>query len=456
MLTIEQNMKWYIQTRHDFLAKPLVQNYAVYVQSIPPQYQTEPQLRGFFCDCFSRENIIDVSLFARGTSGIEQRLPNLQASGQEDKSSTSHKIYGCDGFVVFKTLKSRNTALQTINHATPFEMKVLEAPHPTDVRWNNIGRSRNIVLLRKWGSVFASIFLCLASTAQISFFASLWNAAAVQKDFMFLDGQFEKFSGMAPVIARLSPGLAAKIDAIRAKCHKMLQDFPGSISDMQLLKQIAPLQLVIMNAFISKLLIRFCWWERPISSQHAESSVIARLSLFVVFLSFVSAICGCLYQGISGIIEKQDGVLFLIGNTLPMQATYFIQIIFLTTIVNATCELLRVIPLSLATLLHWIKPSFRKNEQRKSHAWLRSLLDPAPFNYAVLSSQITLFLMVLFTFAVMAPCGCFVAGICFLAMNILLKHQFVNIYPKSSSLGGQVLFQSIRITLGCILFSQGE
>lgn len=61
MYSILQEFEWFIEFRHTFLAKRLPRNYAVYVQGIPVEYQTNSALAEFFSNAYPG-TVIDAHL----------------------------------------------------------------------------------------------------------------------------------------------------------------------------------------------------------------------------------------------------------------------------------------------------------------------------------------------------------------------------------------------------------
>uniref|UniRef100_A0A7S2Y2R3 CSC1/OSCA1-like 7TM region domain-containing protein n=2 Tax=Entomoneis paludosa TaxID=265537 RepID=A0A7S2Y2R3_9STRA len=323
------------------------------------------------------------------------------------------------GFVVFKKISTANAALQMIHHRKPFTMEVIEAPNPKDVYWGNVGRTHKDLQLGRLGSFAATSALCLLWTIPMSFFASLSNAGAAREDVEFLDDLFDKYPGLIPV-----------------------------------LEQLAPFLVVIFNALLPIILEQFTLFEGPVSSGVVASSKFIKLAAFMIIQTFfVSAISGSIFQAISDIIDDWTEIIDLLANALPAQGTYFMQIILVTTTLNMVFELPRLVAVVMAFLRKYLGPNLTEKERSKAFMGLRAMSDPAPFIHPKFTSQLVLYFIILFVYAVISPITPLITGICFLFMSSMYKHQFIFNYPKTDS-GGKLFANFIQIAISCMLIAQ--
>ena len=77
----------------------------------------------------------------------------------------------------------------------------------------------------------------------------------------------------------------------------------------------------------------------------------------------------------------------LLATSLPSQSTYFIQISFVSIVVQGGMELLRVVPIVMATLRSFIGPRLTEKEKGTTFLGLRPLNDPSKFSHADFTSQ---------------------------------------------------------------------
>jgi hypothetical protein len=93
-------------------------------------------------------------------------------------------------------------------------------------------------------------------------------------------------------------------------------------------------------------------------------------------------------QELSSLVESPTSIVDLLSTSLPAQATYFIQIIFVTTVFSCGMEILRVVPLLKAMLRRFLGPRLTERERQQPFLTLRPLSNPLDFEHAGFSSNI--------------------------------------------------------------------
>jgi len=131
-----------------------------------------------------------------------------------------------------------------------------------------------------------------------------------------------------------------------------------------------------------------------------------------------------------------------------------LQIVFIGTVIPVGVELLRVVPLVLATLRRRFGPNLTDKERNATFLGLRPLSDPPDFPHADLLSQIVLYFTVQLVYAVIAPVTSFVLAFCFLYLGAAYLHQIVFIYPTKPDSGGKLWTRFIRILITCMLIAE--
>ena len=239
----------------------------------------------------------------------------------------------------------------------------------------------------------------------------------------------------------------------------------------------APLLVVIANSLLPTILETITLFEGPISGAIVQASLFAKLAGFMIVQTFfVSAISGSIIQRLEEMLGSPKLIVDVLAKSLPAQSTYFIQISFVSVIVQGGMELLRVVPIVMAVLRSFIGPRLTEKERRTTYLGLRPLNDPAEFQHADFTSQavssvsltLSLFLsfnsntvelqvlyfMVLLVYSVISPITNFVMAFCFLFLGTILRHQFLYVYPKVPDSGGKIWANFIQIFLGCMLVAQ--
>jgi len=86
-------------------------------------------------------------------------------------------------------------------------------------------------------------------------------------------------------------------------------------------------------------------------------------------------------------IDSPTIIINLLATSLPKQATYFMQISFVSITVSGGMEILRVVPIALAVARSFIGPKLTEKERRTTFLGLRPLYDPLEFQHADFTSN---------------------------------------------------------------------
>lgn len=91
---------------------------------------------------------------------------------------------------------------------------------------------------------------------------------------------------------------------------------------------------------------------------------------------------------IANIIENPTSIIRILAVSLPKQSTYFIQIVFVGTVISTSLEILRIVPLIKAAIRPLLPPNLTENEREKPVFGIASLSNPPEFAHADCSAQI--------------------------------------------------------------------
>ena len=72
MYLVLKEFEWFIEIRHKYLKRPVVENYAVYVRNIPPEYCSNEALYSYFTGCFTSDKVLETK--------VRIKLPSLMNS----------------------------------------------------------------------------------------------------------------------------------------------------------------------------------------------------------------------------------------------------------------------------------------------------------------------------------------------------------------------------------------
>jgi len=175
------------------------------------------------------------------------------------------------------------------------------------------------------------------------------------------------------------------------------------------------------------------------------------LQLFQTF--FVSTLSSSIHSVLEDLIDP--GALFRhLAATLPPHSIFFIQYVLIGTVIGVGTEMVRTTALVKANLRKCFGPRLTEEERDKPFMTLRPLSNPSNFHYAKRLGKITLFFMILLTYATLSPLVCVVMAFAFAVSEVSYRHQHMYIYPSLDS-GGQIWFQFIAIFEGMMLFAEG-
>jgi hypothetical protein len=146
-------------------------------------------------------------------------------------------------------------------------------------------------------------------------------------------------------------------------------------------------------------------FEGPVSGSVVEASTFSKLAGFMIIQTFfVSAISGGLIEEAEAIVKDPLSAIDLLANTLPAQSTYFIQIVFVGTVITVAWENLRPVAIFTAVLRRHFGPSLTKKQRQKAHlGWMRPLGDPFDFEHASNMAQITVLYFMIILVSIHIP-----------------------------------------------------
>jgi Calcium-dependent channel, 7TM region, putative phosphate len=144
----------------------------------------------------------------------------------------------------------------------------------------------------------------------------------------------------------------------------------------------------------------------------------------------------------------------ILANALPGKSTFFIQLVFISTVLGLGIEVLRVGPVVMAGLRARLGPNLTEKERNMPWLFFSPLAVPPVFNHASILCNVVLFCMVLFVYAVLAPLVSIFMVFAFLILAAGYRHQFVYIYPSKQDSGGVLWMRFVGIILNCLMVAQ--
>lgn len=346
----------------------------------------------------------------------------------QDLTTTSKKLLLGDedgtpresGFVTFTNLHARYAALQMVHHESPFVLKCEEAPVPDDIYWQNVGKTnRDLQVGRLLGNAW-TVLLCFFWTIPVAFIVSLGNVETLKSQLPFLNDWIEAVPLIEPA-----------------------------------LKQLSPLLLLVLNAALPTILAIFAKLEGPISTSVLEASLFVKLSIFTLVQTFfVASISGSLTSAINEMIQDPTKIVEFLAQTLPLQATFFTQLLMISTFIGLGLELLRVKDVALAFIRRLLGPNLSEKERNTIWMGLHPLSNPKEFQFADTIANATLYFMVSFVYSTLSPITSYVMAFCYVLLGAGYRNQFIHIYPTTPDSGGKMWTGFINIVQSMMLIAE--
>lgn len=317
------------------------------------------------------------------------------------------------GFIVFRNLNAVHSALQTVQSENPYEMKMLHAPHPEAVMWNNVGTKHEALQHGRNLSKVFTVALCLLWAIPMAFVGGLSSLEGLRNHFEKIDEAVQK--------------------------HKWLE---------QVLLQLAPLLVVALNSLLPFILKTLTLMEFPIGLGQVEYGIFSKFSVFqVINTFFISLLSGSLISQLGTLAKNPTMIIDILATSLPSKSSYFIQILFTTMVLGLSTQMLQVSRIAMATVRKYVGPKATEKDRRTPFMGIRPLEDPSGFSIGQCSAVFSLFFMTLFVYAVIAPIASFIITFCFLTYGTCYLHELIYIYPNNIDSGGRLWVHFYRLTL---------
>ncbi|KAF0694881.1 Aste57867_14282 [Aphanomyces stellatus] len=339
---------------------------------------------------------------------------------------TGAKILRRSAFVTFSTLQATNTVQQIVQTATPHEMRIQEAPPAADIVWANVG-TLNYEQRQFWTLV------AIGATAVLTLF---WTVPTT-------------------LVVALS-----SVDSLRRvipHLNDILDQFPYLES---LLQQLSPVGLVLMNHLVPLLLRLVSRAEGHASTNSIEASTFTKVVTFqLVQTFFVASVAGSLTaiaDKVQLVLEQPLQVVPMLGSSIPGQSTLFASYILVHTGLSLSMSLLRTTPLLLGALFAVAAPSLTARE-RAATSWygLARATVPGHFDVTLTLAQQFLVLLLVLTFAPLAPVVSWVGGLFFVVSDVVYRRLMLCVYASGTQSTGLHWPQLYSFLIIALLLSQG-
>jgi len=278
-------------------------------------------------------------------------------------------IYFSAAFVTFNRLKPSAIASQSqIDNMS--DMSVVPAPEPLDVSWDNIGMSTRTRMLRR--VVTRAIFFILLLFWGV--FTSVIGASTSTK------------------------ALARQIPALKA----YLAQNPNV---SQYLDMLAPLVLISLLSVVNPLMGLMARFEGRVSESAADKRALERYFAFLVIQVFLFySVAGTVFKTFVEILQQPSRIVDTLGNTIPKNASFYIQFVIVKFFWMLAFELLRGADIILALLRRIVagKP-LTERERLSLFCGCFEMTYPTPLNISSTLAQLLLVYFIAIVYSVIQP-----------------------------------------------------
>lgn len=320
------------------------------------------------------------------------------------------------GFVTFKTLTPVTVATSvplTYNH-DPIDVCI--APEPRDLKWKNASIDKDIGATREF---VANIFLSLGLL--------LWSIP------LTLIQAWAKADNVARI-----PGMEWIVTVNNGAYKALINGY---------LPVVVLLSLICLLPFVFDAIATY--YEKRKTFSGVESSIVGRYFYYQLANIYITVTAGALWTSLGAIIDHPQYFLYILGNTLPKLAGYFISLLLTKTLAGLPIVLLRFGALSRMTFL---KSCF--NRRRLTQRELDEVHRKQPIYYGWEYPTQFLVIIICFTYACITPFILPVGAAYFFFAQIVYKKQSLYVYTPTYDSGGSMFPQAISKTLFALMISQ--
>eukprot|EP00127_Corallochytrium_limacisporum_P005793 Clim_evm11s211 gene=Clim_evmTU11s211 len=290
-------------------------------------------------------------------------------------------------FITFKSYVAAACAGQAVMEDTAFNYFASPAPEVRDVNWKNLQINLKSRQIRKCvvGTVVAAIVLFY--TIPITFVSSLTTLESLSERLPFL----EDVANASPVV------------------KGFLEGFLPSLA------------LIIFFAFLPPMMKALTHQEGVFRNSDLDRGTVSKVYIFSVFNVFlITTLAGSVLSEINAIIDDPTSIVETLAESLPSQASTFINLTLLAALAKTPMELLRLGDLIIGNI---------KLKMAKTEFGRKAATEPGPIPYGTVLSDFLLYFIFFAVYAPIAPLMILISGLYFLINFFVWRNQamFVNI-----------------------------
>ena len=126
----------------------------------------------------------------------------------------------------------------------------------------------------------------------------------------------------------------------------------------------------------------------------------------------------------------------ILGNKLPAQCIYFLQLMLIQAFVGLSMELLRLTPVVIACLKQLLGPGLTEEEKTSPWMGLNPLCVPGSLDQAGQLSDLILMFVISMTYNALSPITAFMMAFCFGFAALVYRNQYMFVYDPRNDTGG--------------------
>ncbi|WVZ99815.1 hypothetical protein U9M48_045061 [Paspalum notatum var. saurae] len=299
-------------------------------------------------------------------------------------------------FVSFRSRWGAAVCAQTQQTSNPTVWLTEWAPEPRDVYWNNLSIPFVSLTVRRLIVAVAFFFLNFFYIIPITLVQSLANLEGIEKALPFLKPLIE-VPFIKSFIQGFLPGIVLKIFLI-----------------------VLPTILMFMSKF-----------EGLISQSSLERRSAAKYYIFLFFNVFLgSVVAGSALEQLKIYLHKSaNDIPRIIGDSIPMKATFFITYVMVDGWAGVAGEILRPVALVIFHLKNFF---LVKTEKDREEA-----MDPGSICFNINEPRIQLYFLLGLIYAAVTPFLLPFILVFFGFAYVVYRHQIINVYNQQYESGGQ-------------------
>ncbi|CAM9820296.1 unnamed protein product [Pylaiella littoralis] len=314
------------------------------------------------------------------------------------------------GFVTFKCLSGRAYAVSTLVTNRPEVFNITPAPEPRDIVWKNVTNHVIHVQNRK------RVVNCSLAVGIIFWSAVVSSIQTLSK---------------VDTIAKVFPFVKEAADK---------DEFLTSLLEAYLPVSIL---LVIINWLYFALKWMALHLEGYKTYSEVERAVMSRYFFFHLANVFVTIGAGSIKDAIEKILEQPRELLNVLGETVPLVAVYFINLIIVKVVAGLMLELcFGGRPLKFWRILY--AETFTDPRLRTKAGRTRGHYEPSEPWYGRFFADFLLVILIVFTFQVIAPVVAVAGLFYFVFAEIIYKYQLLHCYWPLYESGGLFFHKLFR------------